>query len=62
MGEPESLPYSEFAGDSLLGRCGVPRLTGKSSGVCGYRLRPGMGGDSVIRKYEVSKLETMGKT
>lgn len=60
MGEPKSIPYSEFAGDSLLGRCGVPRLTGKSPGVCGYRLRPVMGGDRVIRKHEVSKLKTTG--
>lgn len=61
MGEPESIPYSEFAGDSLLGRGGVPRLTGKSPGVCGYRLCPGMGGDRAICKHEVSKLKTTGK-
>ncbi|KAJ5955444.1 hypothetical protein N7501_009723 [Penicillium viridicatum] len=62
MGEPESIPYSKFAGDSLLGRGGVSRLTGKSPGVCGYGLRPGMGGDRVIRKHEVSKLKTMGNS
>ena len=60
MGEPESISHPKFARDRILGRCGIPRFASKSPGVCGHRLRPWMGGDSSIRKYEVSKFETTG--